>query len=55
MAWERITDDDYRTWLIGRQVVPEEFNIASMVDRNTMQTQFENQQQQRQRLAPSTS
>jgi len=43
--WDRITEDDYRSWLINRQVTFDEFNEASLVDRITFRTLFEQQQQ----------
>ena len=46
MPWDRITDGTYKIWLINRQVAPDEFNELSVVDRSTLRTQFEQQQQQ---------
>ena len=44
--WDRITDETYMSWLINRQVTLDEFNGASLVERSTLRTQFEQQQQQ---------
>ena len=40
--WERIEDDDYRTWLWKRQITAEEYNYASITDRSELRTQFDN-------------
>ena len=51
--WERIAEEDYRSWLINRQVTLDEFNGASLVERSTLRTQFEQQQRlQQQPPAP---
>ena len=42
--WERIEDEDYRTWLLKRQITAEEYNnasIVSVVDRSALRTQFD--------------
>lgn len=44
--WQRITEESYKQWLINRQVVAEEFNQASLVDRSTLRNQFEQAIQQ---------
>ena len=44
--WERTTDESCKQWLINRQLVAEEFNQASLVERSTLRDQFEQQQQQ---------
>jgi len=46
--WDRITDDSYKQWLINCQIVAEEFNQSSLVDRGTLRSQFEQQKQQQQ-------
>lgn len=43
--WERISDQAYKSWLINRQVAPDEFNAWTFSDRNEARTQFEQQQQ----------
>lgn len=39
--WERIEDDDYRTWLLNRQIIAGEYNNVSVVERSDLRTRFD--------------
>ena len=43
--WDRVTDDSYKQWLSDRQVVKEEFNGWSFLERSEARTEFDRQQQ----------
>jgi hypothetical protein len=44
--WDRITDEAYKSWLLETPMTADEYSEASLVDRRTLKTQFEQQQQQ---------
>lgn len=39
--WERIEDEDYRIWLLKRQITAGEYNTVSVVDRRDLRTRFD--------------
>jgi hypothetical protein len=44
--WERITDEAYKSWLLETPMTADEYSEASLVDRRSLKTQFEQQPQQ---------
>lgn len=50
--WDRITDKNYKSWLSDRQVDASEYNQASLLDRSSLRTQFEQQHPQQVGRAP---
>ena len=42
--WEHITDDAYKNWLLSTPATPEEYNAASLAERRSLKTQYEQQQ-----------
>jgi hypothetical protein len=46
--WDRITDEAYKSWLLETPMTADEYSEASLVDRRTLKTQFEQQQQPQQ-------
>jgi hypothetical protein len=43
--WEAIREDAYRIWLQNAPMSAEEFNVLSPMDRRSLRTGFEKQQQ----------
>ena len=42
--WEHITDDAYKNWLLSTPATPEQYNAASLAERRSLKTQYEQQQ-----------
>jgi hypothetical protein len=43
--WDRITDEAYNSWLLETHMTADEYSEASLVDRRTLKTLFEQQQE----------